>query len=86
MTTARTDDPGRATDICDDDDIQVSATAAVPYPPVDPGGIERVLSAADLAVISTGHADACACWPCLDRFGGEVCAWWADLVARRAVT
>ena len=78
MTTPRTDDPGRATDICDDDDIQVSVTAAVPCPlfPELGGGVwPAPLGPAELVINSLGHAGACGCWPCVQRFAREVQAW-----------
>jgi hypothetical protein len=84
MTTPPAADRGRAkSDISHQPAI--SATATAPRPPFDePGAIERMLGAAELAAITTAHDPGCACWSCIERFASAVCAWWLDMLARRA--
>jgi hypothetical protein len=41
----------------------------------EPGEVERVLTGADLAVISASHPRDCSCWDCLERFVGLVEHW-----------
>jgi hypothetical protein len=61
----------------------VHTTTIVDCAAADPGAIERVLSANELAIIATCHPDACACWACVTRAVAAASAWYLAWRARR---